>query len=305
MGWSRRAAGRTRLPFAGALLIILHRRVRQTVDWLPLEIRALITSSCLMEHQANKRRDRRPVEKRLIFKMLRTVLHKNVELEEPSDSRCDSGCKGAFLSTISPSLLHRAPISGSRRDIQYTLFRCKRREAEMSPGARGEGQRKTAAAQSGGAAPRGTAKRRNDGAQPMTDAEILATVCGYFCDRPHRSRDRRMKGITASDSRSPTVCGASAAGSLRSPETSLERLVRTPIHSCTRDRGFLRRTEDVAYHGRRCCSSLAAAYRDGWLTSGSPGTTCMLARRFAETREPVPIIREDRLPRAGGRLRRQ
>jgi len=174
----------------------------------------------------------------------------------------------------------------------------------MSPGARGEGQRKTAAAQRGGAAPRGTTKGRNDGARPMTEEEILATVCGYFCDQGLTAVEiaRRMKqdhGVSISREKPyQYLRKAASRGWIRfvpPQEHSLERLVKN-AHPFLHDATVVSsaRTEDVAYHGAKMLLELLQRhYRDGVAHIGFSGGTSlrMLARRFAELlREPVPDL---------------
>jgi len=154
----------------------------------------------------------------------------------------------------------------------------------MSPGARG-----------------GKTKQPDEGAQPMTEEELLVTVCGCFCDEgltaveiQKRLREEHSVEISREQ---PYHYLRKAAGNrwirfAPPQEHSLERYVRDAypwLHEAIVV--STARTEDVAYRGATMLLELLQQHHDGTEVhigfSGGTGLR-MLARRFAELlREPA------------------
>jgi len=158
----------------------------------------------------------------------------------------------------------------------------------MSPGTRGGGQRKTAT-------------RGKTCAPQMSEEELLATVCGYFCDEgltaveiQKRLNDDHSLEITR-EKPYQYLRKAASRGWIRfvpPQEHSLERRVRN-AYPWLHDASVIpsARTEDVAYRGANMLLELLQQHHgDAEVHIGFSGGTAlrMLARRFAELlREPT------------------
>jgi DNA-binding transcriptional regulator LsrR (DeoR family) len=138
----------------------------------------------------------------------------------------------------------------------------------------------------------------------MADEEILATVCGYFCDQGLTAVEiaRRMRqdhGVPISREKPyQYLRKAASRGWIRfvpPQEHSLEERVRA-AHPWLHEAVVVpsARTEDVAYRGAKMLLGLLQQHhRKGEVHIGFSGGTSlrMLARRFAELlREPAPDL---------------
>ena len=171
----------------------------------------------------------------------------------------------------------------------------------MSPGTRGGGRRKTATQGKTREPRRDKTKKRDDCAARMTDEELRATVCGYFCDEgltaaqiQRRLKEEHSVEITR-EKPYYYLRKAASLGWIRfvpPQEHTLERRVRKAypwLHDAIVVPSA--RTEDVAYRGASMLLELLQQHHDNKeVHIGFSGGTSlrMLARRFAELlREPA------------------